>query len=200
MCVRHNSPDISNLRPSGSACEAGHEGPLLSGQDLGGQGGVGLIRMASCSAVPGGTARAAFRKLWTFDRGQGAWTIGGFDRLAGAGGDIAPGIALIVDGRGTGARRTGPGGAIIFAGQCNAVAMLGGRGGYRQSCICSGCGESQSQCGSSDRGDFRLRFHGSPLFDNQGVIIANAPTTCSISQRRDKRLHSAEIPLPQSKM
>ncbi len=52
MCVRRNAPSRSKWRPSGSACEVEHGGgSLLSGLHLGGQGGVGVIGMASGGAV-----------------------------------------------------------------------------------------------------------------------------------------------------
>jgi hypothetical protein len=43
--------------------------------------------------------------------------------LAGALGHEAPGVALIIDGGGTGAGSAGAGGAIVFAGKSNAIAL-----------------------------------------------------------------------------
>ena len=62
--------------------------------------------------------------------------IGEHHCLAGALGHEAPGVALIIDGGGTGAGGAGAGGAIVFAGKSNAIALFftGGAGGVGNRC------------------------------------------------------------------
>src|SRR3990167_7562676 len=65
---------------------------------------------------------------------QRAIAIGRLDRGAGALGDQLPGVALVVDRRGAGAGGAGTGGAVVLAGQRDAIALflgglVGGDGG-----------------------------------------------------------------------
>ena len=63
---------------------------------------------------------------------QRAVALGGLHAFAGALGDIFPGMRVVVDGRGARAAGAGAGGAIVLAGQRDAVALVGaglGRGG-----------------------------------------------------------------------
>src|SRR6266536_698890 len=62
-----------------------------------------------------------------FDRLQRTVAVGRLDRVAGALGDVFPGIALVIDRRGSGAGRARTGGAIVVALERDAEAFVLGR-------------------------------------------------------------------------
>ncbi len=128
---------------------------MSSGPDKAGHGyrdglhfdGLEPVGRGAFGKVAGETEEAFFLKGGSQ---SAVATIGQHHGFAGTFGHEAPGVALIMDGGGTGAGGAGAGGTIVFAGESNAIALFftGGTGGVGE----RGNGRSD---GRGDKNGFR---------------------------------------------
>ena len=135
-------------RSGGSNCASAKRSSRNRGNERRRNSGSRIFRRNSGrrseTAPPGRDGAEAREGKVALHRGQGAMALGGLDVLAGALGDIFPMGGIVIDGRCSGAGRAGAGGAVVLAGERDAVALVGARlhrGGTRLGGGCERGGE-----------------------------------------------------------